>query len=145
MNRVAVILGVVCAVAVSAAALRSSAEEAAAAPAAAPFGLAMPDADQPISIRADELEATSTGGERHLIFTANVRVDQADVRITMERYGRRLMDRFLDFGIPGHKTIFVHGVHFEPREMDLMRSTDSVLVNNPESNMNNGLGVCRHT
>jgi putative selenium metabolism protein SsnA len=67
--------------------------------------------------------------------------DQADVRITMERYGRRLMDRFLDFGIPGHKTIFVHGVHFEPREMDLMRSTDSVLVNNPESNMNNGLGV----
>jgi putative selenium metabolism protein SsnA len=66
---------------------------------------------------------------------------QADVDITMQRYGRRLMDRFLDFGIPGAKTIFVHGVNFEPREMDLMRSTDSILVNNPESNMNNGLGV----
>ena len=25
--------------------------------------------------------------------------------------------------------------------MDLLRSTDSMLVNNPESNMNNGLGV----
>ena len=74
-------------------------------------------------------------------FHVHAAEDEADVRITMERYGRRLMDRFLDFGIPGSKTIFVHGVHFEPREMDLMRSTDSILVNNPESNMNNGLGV----
>ena len=74
-------------------------------------------------------------------FHVHAAEDHADLRITMERYGRRLMDRFLDFGIPGDKTIFVHGVHFEPREMDLMRSTDSILVNNPESNMNNGLGV----
>ena len=51
------------------------------------------------------------------------------------------MDRFLDFAIPGRKTIFVHGVHFAPRELDLLRSTNSMLVNAPESNMNNGLGV----
>jgi putative selenium metabolism protein SsnA len=66
---------------------------------------------------------------------------EIDVRLCMERYGRRIMDRFLDFGIPGPKTIFVHGVLFEGRELDLLRSTDSMLVNNPESNMNNGLGV----
>ena len=66
---------------------------------------------------------------------------EIDVQLTLERYGRRVMDRFLDFGIPGHKTIFVHGVEFEARELDLLRSTDSMLVNNPESNMNNGLGV----
>ena len=35
----------------------------------------------------------------------------------------------------------MHGVHFNAREMDLLRSTDSILVNNPESNMNNGLRV----
>jgi cytosine/adenosine deaminase-related metal-dependent hydrolase len=51
------------------------------------------------------------------------------------------MDRFLDFGLLGEKSIFVHGVHFEAREMDLMKSSDSMMVNNPESNMNNGLGV----
>ena len=66
---------------------------------------------------------------------------EIDVQLTLERYGRRVMDRFLDFGIPGHKTIFVHGVEFEARELDLLRSTGSMLVNNPESNMNNGLGV----
>lgn len=32
-------------------------------------------------------------------------------------------------------------MHFGPRELDLLRSTDSLLVNAPESNMNNGLSV----
>jgi putative selenium metabolism protein SsnA len=84
---------------------------------------------------ADVAHALDTG------FHVHVAEDEIDVRVTMERYGRRIMDRMLDFGIPGHKTIFVHGVHFESREMDLLRSTDSMLVNNPESNMNNGLSV----
>lgn len=66
---------------------------------------------------------------------------EADVQITFERYQRRLMDRFLDFGIPSPQTIFVHGIYFEAREMDLLKTTDSILVNNPESNMNNGLSV----
>jgi len=74
-------------------------------------------------------------------FHVHVAEDEIDVRLTMERYGRRIMDRMLDFGIPGEKTIFVHGCQFESREMDLLRSTDSMLVNNPESNMNNGLSV----
>ncbi len=74
-------------------------------------------------------------------FHVHAAEDEVDVKVTMERYGRRIMDRFLDFGIPGPKTLFIHGVLFESRELDLLRSTDSMLVNNPESNMNNGLGV----
>lgn len=50
-----------------------------------PFGIGMPDSDQAISIRADELEAVSKEGARHLIFTNNVRVEQADVRIESDR------------------------------------------------------------
>ena len=74
-------------------------------------------------------------------FHVHAAEDDIDVTTTMDRYGRGVMDRFLDFGIPGPKTIFVHGVQFKSRELDLLRSTDSMLVNNPESNMNNGLGV----
>ena len=74
-------------------------------------------------------------------FHVHAAEDELDVQLTMERYGRRIMDRFLDFNIPGSKTIFVHGIHFESHEFDLLCSTDSMLVNNPESNMNNGLGV----
>jgi putative selenium metabolism protein SsnA len=74
-------------------------------------------------------------------FHVHAAEDEIDVKVTMDRYGRRIMDRFLDFAIPGPKTIFVHGIHFGPRELDLLRSTDSMLVNAPESNMNNGLSV----
>ena len=84
---------------------------------------------------ADTAHSLQTG------FHVHAAEDEVEVRVTMDRYGRRIMDRFLDFGIPGPKTIFVHGVHFQARELDLLRSTDSMLVNNPESNMNNGLSV----
>ena len=71
----------------------------------------------------------------------HVAEDLIDVRVTAERDGQSIMDRFASVGIPGPKTIFVHGTHLEAREMDLMHSTDSILVSNPESNMNNGLRV----
>jgi putative selenium metabolism protein SsnA len=74
-------------------------------------------------------------------FHVHVAEDEIDVRMTRERFGQRVMDRFADFAIPGHKSIFVHGTCLEPEELDLLHSTDSILVNNPESNMNNGLGV----
>lgn len=74
-------------------------------------------------------------------FHVHVAEAEIDVQVTLERYQRRIMDRFLDFGIPSRQTIFAHGIHFEAREMDLLKTTDSMLVNNPESNMNNGLGV----
>lgn len=74
-------------------------------------------------------------------FHAHVAEAEIDVDITFEKYQRRVMDRFNDFGIPGPQTIFAHGIHFGAREMDILKDTDSILVNNPESNMNNGLGV----
>jgi len=64
-----------------------------------------------------------------------------DRQVTFDKYQRRVMDRFLDFGLLGEKCLFVHGVDFADRDMDLMKSSDSMLVNNPESNMNNGLGI----
>jgi len=74
-------------------------------------------------------------------FHVHTAEDQVDARLTMERYGRRIMDRFQDFGIPGEKTIFVHGSYLEPQEMEFLHTSGSMLVVNPESNMNNGLKV----
>ena len=67
--------------------------------------------------------------------------DEIDVRLTRERYDQSVMERFVEVGIPGRKTIFVHGTYLEPAELDVLHATDSMLVNNPESNMNNGLAV----
>lgn len=74
-------------------------------------------------------------------FHVHVAEDEVDRRLTLASYGRQLMERFEDFEIPGEKTIFVHGSYLEPGEMELLGASDSMLVNNPESNMNNGLKV----
>jgi putative selenium metabolism protein SsnA len=74
-------------------------------------------------------------------FHVHAAEDRIDVETTESRYGKRVLDRFHEFGITGGKTIFVHGTHLETDEMDLLHETDSMLVCNPESNMNNGLPV----
>lgn len=67
--------------------------------------------------------------------------DEIDVRLALEHHGQSLMERFQAFGIPGSKTIFAHGTHFSASELEALADSDSMLVNNPESNMNNGLKV----
>jgi putative selenium metabolism protein SsnA len=74
-------------------------------------------------------------------FHVHAAEDEIDIVTTRDRFGKRILDRFHEFGITGNKTIFVHGTHLEADEMDLLCATDSMLVSNPESNMNNGLPV----
>ncbi len=74
-------------------------------------------------------------------FHVHAAEDAADVRHVRERYGQGVMERFEAFGIPGPNSIFVHGVHLEPGELDVLRDTDSLAVANPESNMNNAVGA----
>ena len=74
-------------------------------------------------------------------FHVHAAEDASDLRHARERHGKGIMQRFLDFGIPGPKSIFVHGVHLEPAERDVLKETDSFVVVNPESNMNNAVGT----
>ena len=74
-------------------------------------------------------------------FHVHVAEDESDRRATRERCRRGLMDRFVDFGIPGEKTLFAHGSCLDARELECLQETGSMLVGNPESNMNNGLAV----
>lgn len=95
-----------------------------------------------MTLGAKTLERCATvANELGAGFHVHAAEDPIDVRVTAERDGQSIMDRFASFGIPGPKTIFVHGTHLESREIDMLHATDSVLVSNPESNMNNGLRV----
>ena len=81
------------------------------------------------------------GNELDAGFHVHAAEDAIDVTTTRERYGKRVLDRFHERGMTGRKSIFVHGTHLEPGETELLAETDSMLVSNPESNMNNGLPV----
>ncbi len=74
-------------------------------------------------------------------FHVHVAEDGIDVRLARERHGRHIMEVFADRGITGPQSIFVHGVHLAPVELDIIAATNSVVVNCPESNMNNAVGV----
>ena len=50
-----------------------------------PFGIGGFQSDQPLSIRADELEASQSGGARRLVFKKGVRVQQADLMLESAR------------------------------------------------------------
>jgi putative selenium metabolism protein SsnA len=74
-------------------------------------------------------------------FHVHVAEDAIDVRLAQERHGRHIMEVFAEHGIAGPQSIFVHGVHLDPAELDILAATNSIAVNCPESNMNNAVGV----
>ena len=66
--------------------------------------------------------------------------DKTDEADSVKKYEKRVVERFKDKGALGPKSILVHGVHLDEKEMDILKRTGTNLVHNPESNMNNAVG-----
>ncbi len=65
----------------------------------------------------------------------------ADQRITVEKYGKRAVERLQRFGLLGPDTIAAHCVHLSDAERALLASTGTMVVHNPQSNLNNAVGI----
>ena len=63
-----------------------------------------------------------------------------DLHHCLKNYGKRILDRLMDFGILGPKTITAHCIYVNGHEMELLQETDTMVVHNPESNMGNACG-----
>jgi putative selenium metabolism protein SsnA len=72
------------------------------------------------------------------VHTAEAKSDQ---ETTQEKFGMRVVERFNKFGILGPNTITAHCVHITDHEMDLLAETNTMAVHNPQSNMNNAVGI----
>ena len=55
----------------------------------------------------------------------------------------RIVERFEKFGLLGEKTLAVHCVHIDEKEMDILSRTKTNVINNPESNMGNAVGCSK--
>ena len=73
----------------------------------------------------------------------HVAEDAADRKDSLEKYGVPTVERLHKLGMTGEKSIFVHCVHIDESEMDTIAATKTVVVHNPESNMNNAVGVTK--
>jgi putative selenium metabolism protein SsnA len=71
----------------------------------------------------------------------HVAEDLSDREDSLKKYNTTIVNRLSKMGATGKKSIFVHCVHIDEDEMDLVAGTGTIVVHNPESNMNNAVGV----
>jgi cytosine/adenosine deaminase-related metal-dependent hydrolase len=57
-----------------------------------------------------------------------------------ELFGKNILERLEDFNLVSSKSIFVHGVFLEEKDIKIINAFDSFLIHNPRSNMNNSVG-----
>jgi putative selenium metabolism protein SsnA len=71
----------------------------------------------------------------------HVAEDAADREDSLTKYNLPTVKRLDKLSLTGEKSIFVHCVHIDDSEMDILAATNTAVVHNPESNMNNAVGV----
>ena len=71
----------------------------------------------------------------------HVAEDAADRADSLAKHKMPTVNRLQKLGVTGEKSIFVHCVHIDEAEMDILAATRTSVVHNPESNMNNAVGV----
>ena len=71
----------------------------------------------------------------------HVAEDAADREDSLKKYGMPTVHRLDKMGASGEKSLFIHCVHIDEEEMDIIARTNTCVVHNPESNMNNAVGV----
>lgn len=82
---------------------------------------------------------------RHTGYHVHVAEGPADEADSEQKYGKRIVERFRDFGITCKKSIMVHCIHVDENERRIIRETETAVVHNPESNMGNAVGAANVT
>lgn len=91
--------------------------------------------DETLRIVSDYVQKTGCGIHVH---AAEAKSDQD---FNLKHHGKSVMQRFADFGLVNAKSIFAHGVHLSPQEMSIVAEHGAAIVTNPQSNLNNAVGI----
>jgi putative selenium metabolism protein SsnA len=74
-------------------------------------------------------------------FHVHVAEDLSDQEDSKTKSGQRVIERMHAKGITGKDSIFVHGVHLNSAELQIIKDTSTWLTHQPRSNMNNAVGM----
>jgi putative selenium metabolism protein SsnA len=86
-------------------------------------------------------KAASLAKELKTGFHAHTAEALSDEEYNVKNFGMRVVERFNKFGMLGPDTLLIHCVHIDDNEMNLIKDTNTMVVHNPQSNMNNAVGV----
>ncbi len=87
--------------------------------------------DETLSLISDLVNESGKGIHIH---TAE---DKFDEVYSIKKFGKSVIKRLNDFNLLNDKSILVHGVHLSSDEIKVINESESFLVHNPRSNMNN--------
>ena len=76
-------------------------------------------------------------------FHIHVAEAQGDQDLALRKSGKRVVERLKQFEILGPRSITAHCIHITPKEMDLLAATQTAVVHNPQSNLNNAVGIAK--
>ncbi|MDP8215279.1 MAG: putative aminohydrolase SsnA [Candidatus Euphemobacter frigidus] len=94
------------------------------------------------TVNDDTLDRAVAAADRLGVgFHIHVAEAASDEEDSVEKYGLRILERLNEKGALGPKSLAIHCVHINDREMDILKETGTAAVHNPESNMNNAVGV----
>ncbi|MDR1019551.1 MAG: putative aminohydrolase SsnA [Synergistaceae bacterium] len=86
------------------------------------------------------LEACAEAAPAQCGYHVHVAEGVQDEEDSLKKYGKRVVERFSDFGTLGGRSIAVHCVHVDHSEREILKETGTAVVFNPESNMGNAVG-----
>ncbi|HOC56941.1 MAG TPA: putative aminohydrolase SsnA [Verrucomicrobiota bacterium] len=86
-------------------------------------------------------KAAALGQELGAGFHIHVAEAKSDQDYSEKKHRRRVVERLNQFGILGPRSIAAHCVHVNRREMGLLAETQTAVVHNPQSNLNNAVGI----
>lgn len=73
---------------------------------------------------------------------------QSDQKYNLEHFGKHVVERLQEFDLINSQSILAHGVHLTPKELMIVAEKGAAVVTNPQSNLNNAVGiadVCKMT
>jgi len=86
-------------------------------------------------------KAATIGHALHTGFHIHVAEAQSDQDWALRQCSKRVVERLKKFEILGPRSIAAHCIHVNQHEMDLLAETQTAVIHNPQSNMNNAVGT----
>ncbi|UCF62133.1 MAG: putative aminohydrolase SsnA [Anaerolineaceae bacterium] len=103
---------------------------------AATFGL-----HASLTVSDETLDTCRAAAPADIGFHLHVAEHPVDEYDSLAKSGMRVVDRLEKHGILGDRTIVVHAVHVDAREIELLADSKTWVTHQPRSNMNNAVGI----
>jgi putative selenium metabolism protein SsnA len=85
--------------------------------------------------------AAALGQDLGIGFHVHLAEAASDVAANLQQHGLTPAARLHAHGILGERSIAAHAIHVSEADMDLLAATDTFVAHNPQSNLNNAVGI----